>query len=635
MKLSLRQPDPTIISFCTPAGKQGVISIPRHGLIALPISPLTRSIFRSIVAETRSRAELDAESFVLRRTGSILSSAPPPSIVISLHGFSQARQSLAEMLNLLDFLTEQGRLQGARCPDCDLKAEATSSDNLADVVLNIVQGTPAIISISPSLSPDEFCRIFSHLIVDDHRWDVFDIPNGLLAAARSVSGIIFQGLMTEDKIPLLRNLISKHSQLLAAPIEIRQTNEPYTLSRFLGILPTCPSCGRSTPPISSSSILDTLHSTNETALNQPLSWYPSIQHFLHNPPSSIPKTSLPPSIADRIGSFPVGSSLTTRVADMPLEERLALRFQTTPHLAEGLLLIELPSYGLTETQALSLQEWITHQKEYYLGVITLGGSEVLSTIADAGPNMTILEEQPQRAHPAPRRPPPAPTLPSTPPNKATELDLAHYLCDRQPSRNPFLCALPLFKRLTALYAKLTAAKVLGISSSCLSLFGQRSLRCDECGGQGRAESKTILLPCNICLGSRYQSSVNQLVYRGLPFTALFNHSADSLLPIFENILPVQHDLTALSLAGLGGIALGTSEDTMTIEDRCRFALMVCLSNQKGGRISIRGMAGIFSDEERTSLERCFQWFAQRGGVSLTVDGVLTDLSTGRGACLFG
>jgi hypothetical protein len=543
--------------------------------------------------------------------------------VISLHGFSQAPQYLAEMLTLLDFFAEEGRLKGARCPDCDLNAEAIPSDKLAEVVSNIVQGAPAIISISPSLSPDEFCRTFSHLIVDERRWDVLDIPEDFLTSARSVSGIIFQGLMTDDKIPLLRNLISKHSQFFTSPIEIRQTTEPYSLSRFMGTLPTCPTCGRSTPPLSASSIVDNLNSPDALGLNQPLSWYPNIQHFLQNPPSSIPKTLLPPSIADRLGSFPLSSSLTSRVADMPLEERLALRFQTTPHFVEGLLLIELPSYGLTEVQALSLKEWVSCQKEYYLGILTLGGTEVLSSIADAGLNMTTLEEHPQLPHPAYHRPPPAPPLPITASKEVTELDLAHYLCDRKPARTPFFCALPLFKRLTSLYAKLTAAKALGISSSCLSLFGQRSLRCDECGGRGREESKTIFLPCNICLGSRYQPSVNQLVYRGLPFTALFNHSAESLLPTFENILPVQHDLRALSLIGLGDIALGTPEDTMTIEDRSRFTLMVCLSNQKGGGISIRGVEGIFSDEERTSLERCFEWFAHRRGISLTVDGVST------------
>jgi hypothetical protein len=50
--------------------------------------------------------------------------------VISLHGFSQAPQYLAEMLTLLDFFAEEGRLKGARCPDCDLNAEAIPSDQM-------------------------------------------------------------------------------------------------------------------------------------------------------------------------------------------------------------------------------------------------------------------------------------------------------------------------------------------------------------------------------------------------------------------------------------------------------------------------------------------------------------------------
>jgi hypothetical protein len=410
-------------------------------------------------------------------------------------------------------------------------------------------------------------------------------------------------------------------------IELRSCEAHFPILRYYGSNKTCPSCGKSTFPINPARLRLLAKELSHNGRSCELEWYPEVLNILSKSPRELLDTQLPasPQIAESLtllDQFEVESKLSIRVADLPLSERLCLRFlATNPHRG-SLLAIELPDYGLYTRQRIALQKWLN--KENFKGrtIVMLGGEKTLaadseqsfstseiSTIAkdifyggSLDPNSSVYSLAPGEIlalQPSASEMIWKVTEDSTEDSDSWKrIDLVDALLDKTPSLHPFFISLPLFRAFTKLYAQTTAAKAMGIGARELSLFGAKSHRCDHCAGHGNLREEHFTITCLRCAGSRFKHHIEQLTFRGIPYPALFNENPRTLLSSFGSIMPIQKGCSELCGLGLADIPVGTPERELTKEARIIYlVLKECSALPRSSSVIIRGLNGILTAEE--------------------------------------
>lgn len=623
------------------------LDIPAKGLVILSPGEENRRLLGALVAEARRRIALDSTTYSLIKPELIITSELPPLTFIRIQAFCRSSYPLYHLLTLEESLCALTRTGGAECPVCTIEALATPLPQLFPKLLELFQGQAVLITLHISEPPHHARAVFSEVLRDGLLLDTLDLPDDELAPDGPVIGGVFRGRISLERESVIRDALRVCEEYPNATIQVRAAEPPFPVMRHLGSRPTCPKCGRSTYALTPHSLSAEIQRFQRDKEDSPLSWHPPLRDILFRPLTEIPE-HLPffPSVFATSLRFlrdvGITAPLATPISELSLRERLCLRFLSVTPTSGGILLIELPSYGLSEDHADALTRWLSGQKEEWAGIIALGGDELVSDVA------TMIVEEGRVTHPRdgevrdelvggqaspvvggdapgddgalfgqPEAQPP--TLHAVTPRQANHLadtllqsraadspwkiiDLAAIILDHPPSSRPLLGTLPIFKRFTNLYAQVTAARVLGITPRVLNLSGPHSARCEECGGLGKIFEESRAITCVRCSGSRFKPHIEQLIFRGLPFPALFTHTAEDLVPFFRPMLPIVRELTLLSQMGLGHVVLGTPEDALPLDIRLRAELIsACASSPKGKRLLIRGLSGIFSPKELASM----------------------------------
>jgi len=169
-------------------------------------------------------------------------------------------------------------------------------------------------------------------------------------------------------------------------------------------------------------------------------------------------------------------------------------------------------------------------------------------------------------------------------DKVIEIDQSAI--GRTPRSNPATYT-NLFGPLRDLFASLPESKIRGYKPGRFS-FNVKGGRCEACQGQGQNRIEMqflpdIYVPCDICLGARYNRETLQVTYKGLNIAQVLDLTIDEALDFFANITPIRRKLQTMVEVGLGYIHLGQPAPTLSGGEAQRVKLSRELSKIATGR----------------------------------------------------
>lgn len=137
---------------------------------------------------------------------------------------------------------------------------------------------------------------------------------------------------------------------------------------------------------------------------------------------------------------------------------------------------------------------------------------------------------------------------------------------RTPRSNPATYT-NLFGPIRELFASLPESKIRGYKPGRFS-FNVKGGRCEACQGQGQNRIEMqflpdIYVPCDVCLGARYNKETLQVYYKDLNIAEVLDLSVEEGLEFFTNIPPIRRKLQTLFEVGLGYIHLGQPAPTLS------------------------------------------------------------------------
>jgi hypothetical protein len=596
-------------------------------LTILKIDSEHRRFFRGINQEIHRISSLNASSISLKKDHRIGVGPLPLMTLLGLQSFPNSSQLLYQLLNLEETICLLGETHGALCPYCRTRAETLSPDEIAISIIERYSDRQIIITTPLTAPHHDIRQRCSAVIIERTRWDSLDIPDSLWSSANWIGAVLFEGKASPSKRGQFSSLISLMHELGGLFIEIRSCDANFPALRYYGSNPTCPSCGKSTLPLNPARLCLLAKEHSHESSSCELEWYPEVLNLLSKSPKELLNFSLPasPHITESLtllAEFEVKGNLASRVSDLPLSERLCLRFLAiSPHRG-SLLAIEIPDYGLSTPQSVTLKKWLDKESLKGQTIVMLGGEKTLdigpeNSVSTAAISITATDSSyDSLSHPnspffslAPGEIMALPVSASETILKVSEdsiedsdswkkIDLVHSLLDKTPSIHPFFISLSIFKAFTNLYAQTTAAKAMGIGARELSLFGAKSHRCEHCAGHGQLHEEHLTITCPRCSGTRFKHHIEQLTFRGVPYPALFNENPQALLSYFGSIVPIQKGCAELCSVGLGDTPVGTPERELPKEDRLRYILLKeCSSLPRSSSVIIRGLGGILNVNE--------------------------------------
>ena len=149
-------------------------------------------------------------------------------------------------------------------------------------------------------------------------------------------------------------------------------------------------------------------------------------------------------------------------------------------------------------------------------------------------------------------------------DKVIEIDQSPI--GRTPRSNPATYT-NLFGPIRELFASLSDSKIRGYKPGRFS-FNVKGGRCEACQGQGQNRIEMqflpdIYVPCDICLGARYNKETLQITFKDLNIAQVLDLSVDEGIDFFANIPRIQRKLQTLADVGLGYIHLGQPAPTLS------------------------------------------------------------------------
>lgn len=144
-----------------------------------------------------------------------------------------------------------------------------------------------------------------------------------------------------------------------------------------------------------------------------------------------------------------------------------------------------------------------------------------------------------------------------------------------------------FTPIRDLFSTLPESKVRGYAPGRFS-FNVKGGRCEACQGEGYTQVEMqflpdVTVPCEICLGQRYNREALEITYRDKNIADVLNMTVDSALEFFWNIPKIRSKLETIRDVGLGYIKLGQPATTLSGGEAQRVKLSTELSRRATGK----------------------------------------------------
>jgi len=157
---------------------------------------------------------------------------------------------------------------------------------------------------------------------------------------------------------------------------------------------------------------------------------------------------------------------------------------------------------------------------------------------------------------------------------------------RSPRSNPATYS-GAFTGIRQLFSQVPEARVRGWDSGRFS-FNVKGGRCESCEGDGaiRVEMQFLpdaFVPCEVCLGRRYDRETLAIRYRGKSIADVLEMTVEEALALFENIPTIARPLRALADVGLDYVHLGQSATTLSGGEAQRMKLAKELARRSTGQ----------------------------------------------------
>ena len=213
-------------------------------------------------------------------------------------------------------------------------------------------------------------------------------------------------------------------------------------------------------------------------------------------------------------------------------------------------------------------------------------------------------------------------------NGLEKLDKVIYLdqspIGRTPRSNPATYT-GVMDEIRNLFAKTKESQIRGYTTSRFS-FNVKGGRCEKCQGEGEIKIEMHFLPdilvkCDSCHGTRYNSQTLEVLYKGKSISDVLNMSVGEALKFFDAIPKIKIKLKTLHDVGLDYITLGQNAVTLSGGEAQRIKLSKELSRKDTGKtlyILDEPTTGLhFADVDR--LTKVLHDFVELGNSVLVIE----------------
>ena len=143
-----------------------------------------------------------------------------------------------------------------------------------------------------------------------------------------------------------------------------------------------------------------------------------------------------------------------------------------------------------------------------------------------------------------------------------------------------------FDHIRKLFAKTEEARLRGYQPGRFS-FNVKGGRCDACSGDGTLRIEMhflpdVYVPCEVCLGKRYNRDTLEIMYRGKNIADVLEMPCEEALTFFEKQPSITRHMQTLVDVGLGYIRLGQSAPTLSGGEAQRVKLATELAKRPTG-----------------------------------------------------
>ena len=157
---------------------------------------------------------------------------------------------------------------------------------------------------------------------------------------------------------------------------------------------------------------------------------------------------------------------------------------------------------------------------------------------------------------------------------------------RTPRSNPATYT-GVFDHVRKIFAETQEAKVRGYLQGRFS-FNVKGGRCEACSGDGTIKIEMnflpdVYVPCEVCLGSRYNRETLEVHFKGKTISDVLNMPIEEALEFFAAVPPIARHLSTLVDVGLGYVRMGQSAPTLSGGEAQRVKLAAELQKRSTGR----------------------------------------------------
>ncbi|MDG2389971.1 MAG: hypothetical protein P8M30_11685 [Planctomycetaceae bacterium] len=194
------------------------------------------------------------------------------------------------------------------------------------------------------------------------------------------------------------------------------------------------------------------------------------------------------------------------------------------------------------------------------------------------------------------------------------------------ARQTVLSAIQAFGGVRQLLAETDDAKKRNVTAGDLSLHKKEGARCVRCEGTGCVSVDLDFLPefelpCPECGGSRYESRIHEIRFRGFTLPEIMELTAEEAFRVFKSHHRIQKRLQLLKQVQLGYLRLGQSLTQLSRGERQRIRLAAALAKTGGTKslLTIEEISNGLSSSELPSILSVLREFTSAGHSVLLID----------------
>ena len=144
-----------------------------------------------------------------------------------------------------------------------------------------------------------------------------------------------------------------------------------------------------------------------------------------------------------------------------------------------------------------------------------------------------------------------------------------------------------FTPIRELFSSIPEARIRGYKPGRFS-FNVKGGRCEACSGDGHIKIEMhflpdVTVPCEICLGKRYNREALEIEFKGKNIADVLNMTVSEALDFFSNIPRIRNKLQTMFDVGLGYIRLGQPATQISGGEAQRVKLSTELSKRSTGK----------------------------------------------------